>query len=70
MNNSVHRGVKRMAINKLFTEREIKKLAKMYPENTRVYNLLSQYCIVPENMYTPNLTQHKQGKGVIITIHQ
>ena len=73
MSDFVKRGVKQIPINKMFTESEIEKLANMYPKNTIVYDLLSQYCLLPENMYPPNKTQHStniQRKEITITIHQ
>ena len=73
MSDFVKRGEKQIPINKMFTESEVEKLVKMYSKNTIVYDLLSQYCLLPENMYPPNKTQHStniQRKEITITIHQ
>ena len=52
MNNYVQRVVKQTTINKVFNESKIENLVNMYPENTHVYNLLSQYCLLTDNMFT------------------
>ena len=51
LKNYVKRGVNKIPINKVVNECEIKNLVNMYRRNTHVFDLLSQYCIVPDNIY-------------------
>ena len=72
--NYVRRGVKKIHINKVFNETEIQIILSMYPENTEVYQMLTQYCIIPVQICRTDrrLLYNQRGNNchsTIITVH-